>query len=77
MVLLVCQGVSCRSAPPTTANSGEIVPISSILRAPPPPQEETVQEMLSLPRVDPLTMTMSPSYSYGYTFSDKVGCQMS
>merc|ERR1719192_2916197 len=27
--------------------------------------------MFSLPRVDPVTMTMSPSYSYGWSLSDK------
>ena len=57
-------------------SSPPLVPIPDKLVAPPPPldrhQETPIKMLFSQPRVDPLTMTVSPSYSYGYSLSDKV-----
>ena len=52
-------------------SSPPLVPIPDKLVAP-PPQETPIKMVFSQPRVDPLTMTVSPSYSYGYSLSDKV-----
>ena len=64
LVVVTVAEVTCRSSPPSSLQ------ISTKLTAPPPEQKQEM--MFSLPRVDPFTMTMSPSYSYGWSLSDKV-----
>ena len=64
LVVVTVAEVTCRSSPPSSLQ------ISTKLTAPPPEQKQEM--MFSLPRVDPVTMTMSPSYSYGWSLSDKV-----
>ena len=73
-------GVVPRSAPP---RHPEVRPISTRLTAPPPPppspgpgsssgeDPSSSRMMFSLPWVDPVTMSLSPSYSYGFSMPDK------